>query len=511
MGKRGRPRSPDLLTPREQEVLALLRAGLTNEQIASRLDVSPATAKYHVSEILSKLGVGTREEAAAWAPEVEGEGWTWRRWALVGLGTATVVGTMLVLGLLAWGVFGTDEEEGDTVAAVSPSQTPEPLLENVPLTATSAPPSLIAPSPDGAWPECPELTVEDLPDGLHLMDRGTCELSTLTDADNVMAPTWSPDGKWIAYLRLDAFANPGASTEIMLAAADGSGVTQLTDTPELSEGSLVWSPDSKSIAFTTFEQTREIVPGTPMNDLVDHHDLVVLDVDSGVTRLMLDDEPCSGWYHWTTDQRHLLIEGCSPTVGLVDLATGGKEWLPEVTGVLAVHPTEDLVAYKCPVPVPQPRLSGTGVCLGGTDGSLPGQPINRSQFSDASPFSAISQPADAILAYDAAWIDGGGALVLIDWGLYVLPMDGSPGRHYYDWRGSFIHWASRDVVVSSECRQPSEDASIIPCPTNLLVSYNLNSGEARTTLAHSACHSGGSWSPDGQKLAITTIVTPCPG
>ena len=55
----------DSLTPREREVLALLRRGLTNEEIAHRLDISLDGAKYHVSQILSKLGVATREEAAA--------------------------------------------------------------------------------------------------------------------------------------------------------------------------------------------------------------------------------------------------------------------------------------------------------------------------------------------------------------------------------------------------------------------------------------------------------------
>ncbi|HWO73100.1 MAG TPA: helix-turn-helix transcriptional regulator [Dehalococcoidia bacterium] len=67
--RRGRPRYPDVLTPREQEVLDLLREGLTNEQIAARLGISLAGAKYHVSEIISKLGVSNREEAARWAQQ----------------------------------------------------------------------------------------------------------------------------------------------------------------------------------------------------------------------------------------------------------------------------------------------------------------------------------------------------------------------------------------------------------------------------------------------------------
>ncbi|MBV2151863.1 AAA family ATPase [Kitasatospora sp. SUK 42] len=55
------------LTPRERDVLRLLARGWTNRQIAEELYISPKTASVHVSNILGKLAVGGRGEAAALA------------------------------------------------------------------------------------------------------------------------------------------------------------------------------------------------------------------------------------------------------------------------------------------------------------------------------------------------------------------------------------------------------------------------------------------------------------
>lgn len=61
---RPRPVAPpdgvDELTPREHEVLQLVAAGLSNLEIADELQLSPLTAKTHVSRILAKLGVRDR-------------------------------------------------------------------------------------------------------------------------------------------------------------------------------------------------------------------------------------------------------------------------------------------------------------------------------------------------------------------------------------------------------------------------------------------------------------------
>ncbi len=66
-GGRAAPRRHGELTRREIEVLSLLEHGLSNKEIAARLYIAPKTASHHVSQVLAKLGVRTRAEAAAFA------------------------------------------------------------------------------------------------------------------------------------------------------------------------------------------------------------------------------------------------------------------------------------------------------------------------------------------------------------------------------------------------------------------------------------------------------------
>ena len=64
------PSGPYGLTAREAEVLALLALGLSNQEIAERLFISPKTASVHVSNIYSKLDVESRVAAATLAHQL---------------------------------------------------------------------------------------------------------------------------------------------------------------------------------------------------------------------------------------------------------------------------------------------------------------------------------------------------------------------------------------------------------------------------------------------------------
>jgi Tol biopolymer transport system component/DNA-binding CsgD family transcriptional regulator len=153
--KRGRPPHPDILTPREWQVLDLLRQGLTNEQIAQRLDISFATAKYHVAEIISKLGVQTREQAAAWQPPLD-ERTRWqrafaplaavvlRRVGPLTLTKAAIVAAasaaMIWLAMFVWASGDDDEHAAVAEPTTTVSSTPRPTVTQVRSPPPTSPP-----------------------------------------------------------------------------------------------------------------------------------------------------------------------------------------------------------------------------------------------------------------------------------------------------------------------------------------------------------------------------------
>ena len=116
-------------------MLSLIRQGLTNEQIAERLGISESGARYHVSSILSKLGVATRAEAARWSGLREpglpslmpllGRIQSALERIAHGAAVAAVSGGVLAVGLLVFGVFVVTQRGGGPDATAVPSETPE--------------------------------------------------------------------------------------------------------------------------------------------------------------------------------------------------------------------------------------------------------------------------------------------------------------------------------------------------------------------------------------------------
>ncbi len=145
---RGRPPHPGILTPAEQRVLAELRRGGTNAEIAVRLGVTLDTVKFHISNMLGKLGLENRRELAAWraeprrrlfgllavpgALEPVGRVLVWAGVAAAGAAAVAVVAVVLIV------LAGLDG--GEQQLALAPTATATP-------TATAAVPAAAAPSP----------------------------------------------------------------------------------------------------------------------------------------------------------------------------------------------------------------------------------------------------------------------------------------------------------------------------------------------------------------------------
>jgi DNA-binding CsgD family transcriptional regulator len=222
--RRGRPPYPDLLTPREQEVLNLLRRGLTNQQIADRLGISMPGARYHVSEILSKLGVDSRQEAAAWSMAERPS----RRWSLAflaeplvrlpvggigkGIGAGALALACIALALLALGVI--------SQRASSPAYA----------DCTSGEKTATCPAGKLAYIHDGDIWTKQLPDGTP---------QQITTDGRSFAPAWSPSGDWLLFQRR---ANDSTS-ECWLMRANG------TDARRIDGGAdCAWSPVGDTFA-----------------------------------------------------------------------------------------------------------------------------------------------------------------------------------------------------------------------------------------------------------------------
>jgi DNA-binding CsgD family transcriptional regulator len=130
-----------VLTPAEQRVLALLREGITNAEIAVRLGISPDGVKYHVSNMLSKLHMERREQLALWKPSRSPV--IRRTWAALALGGLLAGAGAIAVGGIVFYRGGGDGTEGPAVAqAATPTlapQTPECLTGDLALSVRVEP------------------------------------------------------------------------------------------------------------------------------------------------------------------------------------------------------------------------------------------------------------------------------------------------------------------------------------------------------------------------------------
>lgn len=122
------------LTDREREVALLMAEGLTNAEVSERLGITFATAKWHVSQVLSKLAVERREDVAVHLERPRHERRRtsgWPRWGLFPFAKVLGIAAAVVpVGVLAVGGFFVMTSRGDSASdpiAVLASSSPGPI------------------------------------------------------------------------------------------------------------------------------------------------------------------------------------------------------------------------------------------------------------------------------------------------------------------------------------------------------------------------------------------------
>jgi len=333
MRRRGRPPHPDILTPREWEVLASLRQGPTNEQIALGLDVSLATAKYHVSEILSKLNVATREQAAAWQPE-PAPATRWERLASLtlakGAGVALIAATVIGLGALASGVCrtsGDGEPDAQTINQDISIESPQPL------------------TPDSQWSAGLYFIAED-GSTFRLLDSEI--LTCRGPGSSLSAPvySWSPEGGRIALAAMERCEEsrcvdcPIRRPDIHILDIDKGTTVTMPVHSMMGVSSLAWAPDGKTLALSGGWPGESGIHGPGWDPA-----LVLLDVQSGEASLTAggpdDDLEPSAAASWSPDGKLLALTDRRARTVVIDRDG-------EVVRELAAAHAPDLQAFDSP-------------------------------------------------------------------------------------------------------------------------------------------------------------------
>lgn len=141
------------LTPRNREVLELVARGLTNGEISRELGITLDGAKWHLREIITRLGVGSREEAAAiWRAEQRPTR-RLRRWAFAIPLRPVIAATMGGVGVVGLAVAAILVLGGGDAPAGEPVESTPPNADAIP-TPFVSPTLFTGPSPvtpDRVW------------------------------------------------------------------------------------------------------------------------------------------------------------------------------------------------------------------------------------------------------------------------------------------------------------------------------------------------------------------------
>ncbi len=386
-------------TERQREVLALLVKGQTNAQIADYFGISLDGAKWHVREIMGKLGVDSREEAADyWRARNSTRARVRRAFGVFGALTRSGTTARIVLGsaaaAIAVGAFvavlvfvrtgGDDGKSGNSAAGSSP--TPFGDASNT-ATSQQAGPTIFYVS-----------TSKETKSGNRTWPTWTVHaFDTVADADAASFSFGGVD----AYPLTAALSGPGAVTatehEVAYQRMDGSGRRVLaTSTEDMHFSGMALSPDRKMAA---------VISGADGF----HGELTFIDIATGHTVAAIErtDPKLAGFagYFWQVG----WLDGGS---GVLVVGGAGKEgWLNSATvtvdGSVRVHEMDGYQLYARGVRhvvITHDFLSG--LCTAGHE--LVVRDLDTEQVTNT-----VSDPTSVFLPME--WAPDGTALLVASW------------------------------------------------------------------------------------------------
>lgn len=211
---------------------------------------------------------------------------TGRQRAFIG----SAVGLVVVVGLVAAFMLGDDEAPVSApIQGATPVARPTKSVAKEPLTGRVAFHSRV----DGDAE-------------IYVMNLNSGARATQLTNNNVQDffPSWSPDGRRIAFTRILGTDPLSANTDLFIINADGSGEVALTTTPE-QEFESVWSPDAKRILFTSAQDERV--------------ELYVMNSDGSDRKRLTNNDVLDDVPNWSPDGKKIVW--ASGNFGSVDIFT----------------------------------------------------------------------------------------------------------------------------------------------------------------------------------------------
>ena len=137
---------------------------------------------------------------------------------------------------------------------------------------------------------------------IYVMNADGKNLKNLTlHLDDDTCPTWSPDGRKIAFWSRQVVEGVLNHSDIIVMDADGANRTNITQNPRASNRTPSWSPDGNKIAYSAFSNVDRVGPGTT------HIDIFVMNADGTQPGRLTEEAPLNIQPSWSSDGKKIAF------------------------------------------------------------------------------------------------------------------------------------------------------------------------------------------------------------